>query len=184
MEITPAKTCGPCNLCCKLVQVDSLAKPAGTWCKHALPGKGCAIHGAHPDDCRGYRCGWLESPVLGPEWRPNVSKFILGADLNGKRLCIVVNPAHPNAWKAQPYYNAIKEWSKGAWTNEGQVVVFVDRWACVVFPEEDLVVGPFSPGEELISGYVGVGAVRQPMFQLKRQDGTVGEGRGGFYPVS
>ena len=36
--------CGGCTLCCKLIPVEELNKPAGARCKHVRTGKGCSIY--------------------------------------------------------------------------------------------------------------------------------------------
>lgn len=53
------RVCGDCQLCCKLVPVPSIEKPAGKRCRHQRTGKGCMIYGHHPFDCRSWSCRWL-----------------------------------------------------------------------------------------------------------------------------
>lgn len=45
------------------MRVPSINKERYTACPHlaAPPARGCSIYGSHPDECRGYRCGWLEA---------------------------------------------------------------------------------------------------------------------------
>src|SRR5262245_34979797 len=73
-EILRAKTgrqCGDCSLCCKLLNIDELNKPANTWCQHCRPGKGgCSIYADRPPDCRTFACGWLTHPEFGDIWKP------------------------------------------------------------------------------------------------------------------
>src|SRR5262245_12210699 len=53
------RACGQCSLCCKLLHVKELDKPANRWCQHCRPGKGgCSIWGATPEICKSYFCGW------------------------------------------------------------------------------------------------------------------------------
>lgn len=102
------KACGSCNLCCKLLNVVSLAKPPGRWCEHARAGAGCAVHGSHPDDCRAFACGWLQWGELGEAWRPSTARFLIRNEPSQGRLCIDVDPGRPDAWKAAAYYPTIK----------------------------------------------------------------------------
>lgn len=53
------RVCGDCQLCCKLVPVPAIEKPAGKRCKHARTGKGCVIYDHRPFDCRSWSCRWL-----------------------------------------------------------------------------------------------------------------------------
>jgi hypothetical protein len=62
-----ANECGTCTLCCKLVEVEDLQKPAGRWCGFCSSGqiypahKGCQIHDQpqQPAACKRFRCLWL-----------------------------------------------------------------------------------------------------------------------------
>lgn len=56
-EAAPNRKCGECSLCCKVLRVNSLDKPTGTWCQHARPG--CAIYEDRPVECRAFSCLWL-----------------------------------------------------------------------------------------------------------------------------
>jgi hypothetical protein len=172
------RSCGTCNLCCKVLAVDDLAKPAGQWCTHAAKAGGCRIYGAHPPQCRAFRCAWLDKPDLDESWKPNVSKMVLRSDLDGRRLCIDVDPGYPSAWRDPRYYSRIKSWAEVARQGVGEVVVFVGLVATVVFPEEDVLVGDVAIGEELWVGYEAAPASRRPFVRLVKTDGRVVERRG------
>jgi hypothetical protein len=71
VAIVPGRACGSCSLCCKLLRIEELDKPAGVWCPHCQAGLGgCKIYGVRPGPCRSFHCAWLINPELGPEWRP------------------------------------------------------------------------------------------------------------------
>ena len=53
------RTCGGCTACCKTHYNKKFDKPAGVWCSSCAIGVGCRIHGAHPDECAGFKCLWL-----------------------------------------------------------------------------------------------------------------------------
>lgn len=57
----PPRTCGTCTLCCKLVPVAELAKPAGQRCRHQITHKGCRVYNQSgmPTSCRIWSCVWL-----------------------------------------------------------------------------------------------------------------------------
>lgn len=53
------RSCGGCTLCCKLLGVRELKKPAGTRCKYQRLSKGCTIYARKPASCAHYSCRWL-----------------------------------------------------------------------------------------------------------------------------
>lgn len=179
--MTP-KTCGDCSLCCKLVAVESLSKPAYTPCRHLHAEGGCAIYGSHPLDCQAFRCGWLDFQDLGDDWRPSRSGFLIRVEMAAKLLCIDVDPDRPDAWRQPEFYGTIKEWSQMAWTKQGQVMVYIGLQAWAVFPEEDLFIGHYAPGEDLMVGYQKTKLHRRPIARLTRQSGEVVEVTGELYP--
>jgi hypothetical protein len=86
------KTCGSCTVCCKLISVKELNKPAGTPCQHCNIGRGCAIYQDRPHSCRAWSCGWLVTPDMRDEYRPDRCGFVLMAPLtNGKALQLSVD---------------------------------------------------------------------------------------------
>lgn len=52
------RECGDCTLCCKLLGVKELNKPAHEWCKHCDIGKGCRIYTQRPNECQNFTCMW------------------------------------------------------------------------------------------------------------------------------
>jgi hypothetical protein len=47
-RLVPGRECGSCSMCCKVYNIAEISKPAGKWCSHCKPGKGCVIHDAPP----------------------------------------------------------------------------------------------------------------------------------------
>jgi hypothetical protein len=72
------RACGDCQLCCKLVPVPVIQKPAGKRCQHAKHGKGCTIYENRPFDCRSWSCRWLaDKPNTEMLNRPDRSHFVI-----------------------------------------------------------------------------------------------------------
>ena len=70
------RECGDCSLCCKVLDIDALNKPAGKWCQHCRPGDGgCSIYQTRPATCRDFACGWLVIARLGEEWKPSRARM-------------------------------------------------------------------------------------------------------------
>jgi len=113
-QVAPGKACGTCMMCCKVLPIPELAKPAGQWCSHAVTGKGCGIYEDRPPVCRSFYCHWLVDPTLGPEWKPNKAKFVMYPDRDSPDIYnIMVDPAFPDAWAKPPYLERIRSWVAG-----------------------------------------------------------------------
>lgn len=176
------RACGTCNLCCSVLEIAPLAKPVGDLCRHALPGNGCAIHGAHPEVCKGFHCEWIRRPDLGDEWFPATAHFLLRLSPDGRSISVDVDADHPDAWRSPAYYPTIKAWARAAVANQGQVIVNVGYMAIAIFPEEDLEVGDFRAGDQLMTAYRLTPAGRRPLAKVTRADGSVVERLGAAYP--
>src|ERR1700761_8952545 len=72
-----SRSCGTCTLCCKVLYVESLAKPQGKWCESCTVGTGCRIYDTRPNECRKFLCGYLTVRELDESWRPSVSKLVV-----------------------------------------------------------------------------------------------------------
>jgi hypothetical protein len=70
------RSCGDCNLCCKVLGVGAVQKKNLTWCQHCDIGKGCRIYETRPEECRDFKCLWLVDASLPPEFRPTRSRFV------------------------------------------------------------------------------------------------------------
>ena len=149
----PERRCGACSLCCKLAQVDELDKPAGVWCRHCAPGRGgCTIYETRPNVCRNWACSWIVDSRLGAEWYPLTSKMVLYIEDSGKRLGVLVEPSHANAWRREPYYSQLKHWSREAVEARRQIVVFIKKRVIVILPDRDVDLGDLETGEQIWVG--------------------------------
>jgi hypothetical protein len=89
---------------------------------------------------------------LGPEWKPERSKFALFRTNGGRRITAHVDPGFPGAWKRAPYYEQLKKWS--AWglrqTPDMHIVdVVIGMRSIVVLPDRDVDIGVIG-GEETV----------------------------------
>lgn len=71
------RVCGDCQLCCKLVPVPTIDKPAGAKCQHQRVHKGCTIYGNRPFACKTWTCRWLSDPTTTMLQRPDRSHFVV-----------------------------------------------------------------------------------------------------------
>ena len=179
------RTCGECNLCCKVERVAALEKPVGVWCRYSRAKVGCTIHGQHPVECQEFACVWLANENIGEEWKPSKSRFVLRRELAGAGVSIGidVDPGFPNAWKDPRYYWQIKQWSEVAAAGTGRVLVYIGGTVWAVFPQEDLLIGEHRRGDQLAIGlHRGSGWV-QPSVRI-RSEGSEREVLGSRWPVA
>ena len=96
--LAPGKSCGSCTMCCKLMGIAELKKPAWTECVHVAPGMGCRIYEQRPRSCRQFICGWLLDPGMGPELKPDQCHVIFHQQA-GQNIVATCDADHPNAWR-------------------------------------------------------------------------------------
>lgn len=96
------KTCGECNLCCKVMGVASVTevrdgspfvifkeKPQGEWCQYVKSGDGCGVYRTRPNACRDFSCTWLDSIALTAEYRPDKIGVVFVEPINYPELHII-----------------------------------------------------------------------------------------------
>lgn len=179
---TEVRNCGTCGMCCKLLDIAPLRKPAHVWCKHYVADQGCGIHGRHPGVCKAFRCRWLEDEALGEEWRPDRCGFVVHWAAGGLGLWINVDLDRRGAWREEPFYSRIKIWSEMVRHGTGIVAVSEGERRFVIFPEQDLPVSPGSSGAAITAGYRRRPGSRQPFARIKRADGSFEEFVGVPFP--
>lgn len=68
--LNPRK-CGACDVCCKVMEVPELSKPAHVPCKDKLSSGGCGRYNTRPAACRDWRCMWVGDEVGTLDDRPD-----------------------------------------------------------------------------------------------------------------
>lgn len=66
------RACGPCTLCCRVLEIQVLDKPAGVLCRHNT-GTGCGIYRDRPEVCARWNCLWRRIDALPDGLRPDRS---------------------------------------------------------------------------------------------------------------
>ena len=151
------KSCGSCGMCCKLMTIPALGKPRHSWCPKYVVRAGCSIYEDRPSECRAFVCQYLVMPELDEQWRPDKARFMMWTGREARRLIVEVDPAHPTAWRREPYYRQLKAWSDRNGADPIEVTVRVGDHIIVVFPEADLDLGleenlPIESGYEVLGG--------------------------------
>ena len=103
------RACGDCTLCCKLVPVKELKKPAGERCVHQRV-TGCRIYARRPMSCRLWNCRWLTNVGTHELSRPDrahyvidlAEDFVMATPPEGDPFAVPViqvwvDPKHPHA---------------------------------------------------------------------------------------
>ncbi len=148
--LAPGRSCGTCTMCCKVYLIRELRKPAGQWCAHCVQGSGCGIHASRPRSCREFFCSWLVDPNLGPEWKPEVARFVLSADAIHRAIMVTVDPGSPLAWKREPYYAVLKRFSEVFFRIDQKVLVNLNGHITVILPDREVPIGRIMPGDEIV----------------------------------
>jgi hypothetical protein len=151
-----------------------LNKPPGVWCKHCTPGKGCGYYEHRPQDCRDFRCGYLVNVDLTPEWKPEVSRLVI-ANHNAQRVNIHVDPGRPDAWRREPYYSTIKDWTRRALAERIQVVVMIGQRSIMLLPDRDVDLGNVSSREVIAISKVPTPAGSRYEILVVKVDTEVGK---------
>jgi len=129
--LSDARSCDDCGLCCKLMGVTALDKPAGRWCTHFKKAQGCRIYNDRPTDCRIFNCLWLLTDALDADWKPSVCGFVLHSEAGGARLIVECDAARPHDWRRAPYQATLT-----AWASQGQeVLIMTGRTGLRLLPD-------------------------------------------------
>jgi len=106
LKAHPSRTCGDCQLCCKVMAVRSISKPEGKWCTHCSvgPNGGCSLYPSHPQDCKDFVCSWLAG-LLPVTLKPSACKVVVSSatltigDDKIDCLNVYVDADRPDAYK-------------------------------------------------------------------------------------
>ena len=134
-------SCDGCALCCKVLSVEEIDKPANRWCRaihQTEHGRSCGIYSDRPAACRVFECLWLASQSrpgqeMQPELRPDHSHVVFCMDFSVtgsedvnpdlRVLFAHVDPDHPNAWRTPLPRLAIRTFLQRG----GQVIVIIGK---------------------------------------------------------
>jgi len=165
-------------MCCDLLAVQEIAKPALTMCTYCTAGQGCHIYDSRPKQCRLFNCHFLENPKLSEEWRPSKSHIVLVVSADGQRMGAQVDPARPGAWRRKQFYAQFKDWARAATSHPrriGQVLVNVGKQTFVILPDRDVDVGTVEPDEIVVTeGLPGPRGMTFNAFKMKKDDPRAG----------
>jgi hypothetical protein len=149
-QVVPGRECGSCSLCCKVYFIAELDKPAGKWCQHCKPGKGCVIHATTlPDQCAKFNCLWRTDAALPAHWKPDQSRMVVTIFPLNRHIYVQVDAGTPSAWRKQPYLDELHHWAKSNLDKGIHVIVFVNDVATLIMPDDTVPLGPMKPTDQL-----------------------------------
>jgi hypothetical protein len=135
IEKVGGRQCGDCQLCCKLLPVRSLDKPAGRRCQHQRHGLGCMVYArlnAVSRECHEWNCRWLVDPDTAGLPRPDRCHYVI--DMMPDYVFIAeANRSMPvvQIWVDPAFRNAHREPKLRAWLDRlarEHGVMAVVRW--------------------------------------------------------
>jgi hypothetical protein len=132
-------------MCCKLLGIKELDKPAMTWCTHCAPGVGCKIYDSRPAECAGFYCDYLTRKELDERWYPAHSKMVVVYREKARSLTVYADPDRRGSWRREPYYSQIKRWAGVLYPQRGQVVIWEGHEVIAVMPNRDKKLGVAAP---------------------------------------
>jgi hypothetical protein len=120
--------CGGCQLCCRLLPTDEIAKPALARCPHQKHGLGCAIYAKRPMSCALWNCRWLVDDSTRELPRPDRSHYVIdlipdfitlkphdgSAPTHIEVIQLWVDPAHKLAHRAPSFRRWLDQLGKPA----------------------------------------------------------------------
>lgn len=123
-QAVTGRSCGDCQLCCKLVPVEEIGKPGNTRCRFQKSGKGCSIYEFKPDSCSHWSCAWLTGKDTENIKRPDKGHYIIDGyftymdlligdeEKQFKALQIWVDPKHKQAYQDAALFKYIMKYAE------------------------------------------------------------------------
>lgn len=121
------RKCNECTLCCKLLPVGQINKPANTVCANQRS-KGCRVYGtnAFPSHCGIWSCLWLLDESV-PLPRPDRARYVIDpspefAEINGHTVDVLqiwIDPRCPTAHRDP----ALRDWLANRWATHKQLAI-------------------------------------------------------------
>ncbi|MBV8923780.1 MAG: hypothetical protein JOZ74_00285 [Bradyrhizobium sp.] len=147
------RACGDCTLCCKVMAIEQLAKPAAQWCRHCKPGHGCQIYHDRPVECRQFNCLWLIDERFGPHWKPNKSKLVLTTSADG--IEVRCDSTAPDAWRKEPFQREIRALAAAGEAHDVTMLVIIGSRMILVATDREFDLGLVGADERIVREFDG-----------------------------
>jgi hypothetical protein len=168
------KSCGRCTFCCKILGVDALQKPRGTWCPHCVQNRGCSVYETRPEECRRFVCDYLRLPEFGPDWKPDKARFLMMTDAAHGMIYVELDPQQPDAWRKEPYLSGLKATARDMVRTGRLIVIRNGQRTIVLLPDEEVDLGIVGPDEAIWTEKRGTAPfVQYRVSKVKKNDRRV-----------
>ena len=77
--------------------------------------------------------------------------MVVSLATDARRMVIYVDPDRPDAWRKEPFYSDIKNWSRAAERNQGQIMVAQGLNMIAVTPDGETDLGPVRDDQLVIT---------------------------------
>src|SRR5215467_3917968 len=134
----PGRSCDGCTLCCKLPAINALQKPRMVDCEHSRIGRGCQIYERRPEACRAFFCEYRLNPELGEEWKPGVCHMMITVEHQARRINVMCDEGHFDAWRREPYFTQIKTMALNMLRQRGHLIVWEGLDGIGVLPDREV----------------------------------------------
>jgi hypothetical protein len=168
-DISANKICGECTLCCKVMAIEALAKPASAWCPHCRPRRGCQIYPDRPAECQAFSCLWLLNDLLDPRWKPSKSKLVLTTSEDG--IEVRCDPGFPDAWRKEPFRSEIRQWAVAGEIHDVTVIVITGEKMILITPEREFDLGVVRPDQRIVRELDGTKVVDVAVVKASELEG-------------
>lgn len=154
--VLPGRDCNGCTMCCRVLEIAELDKPKGTQCRHCRAEGGCGIYAERPTVCGEFYCGYLVLKFVHPRWFPPDCGMMIFPNAAERRLAVLVDPAHADAWREAPYHDDLRQWAAAAEKMSFQLFVAIGPRIVAILPHEDVDLGEFAADDRLVYEYVTI----------------------------
>ncbi len=136
------RECRGCTLCCKLLAVPTIGKPAGVLCRDCSEGKGCIIYRYRPGVCRSWNCAWRLWAWLGEEWYPLRSNMVINPKFSDNpaysAIEVHVSPDFEQQWRKPEYLSVLRSLARRGTEGQFKFKIIINiggtrRW--IVLPD-------------------------------------------------
>lgn len=110
--LVASRACGPCSVCCTVLEVAELDKPVGVPCTE-LGEPGCRVYDRRPKACQAYLCSW-KMGFGEPQHRPNELGLLLSpiAGTSPMHPGFVAHELFEGAWQSAEAWSLLRDMAR------------------------------------------------------------------------
>lgn len=121
-------------------------------CPHCDIGVGCRIYEQRPNACRSFFCEYRLNIEIGEEWKPNICNMIITVDRPARRINVMCDDGHFDAWRKQPFYAQIKTMALNILRQRGHLIVWEGLEGIGILPHKEVRLGRPQTNQVVVAG--------------------------------